>query len=431
MSWTVVCPNPRCQQKLTISDQAGDRTQCPFCQQVFAVQKATTQPSLFENNLNTVSPVSLPSSVKKRPEPWPVWVLAVIFVQSLITVFSLILIAIKLSNPSVSKSTISEAMLEKTKTPANFYFKPHDVNLMDDGGRHTDWSKVYSVKDRSTGAAVSYQIFNEENPELDDLERLGRLKVSRLFPQDKFQVQIGKSVAGSHLSGELATALPVDIAAVRMNETDGEPDGKLMVGELRVCLRRGIAYWFLTWGPEGSRDAQKSWDESWVFGQGRQDWKPREAAKVFIKSGDVSVPLNASIWKVDSEMTLKQEMEARPGIVAHANGSVQAEKKMHAEVFLVPLAGMDVVAAALEAQKKWQAILTGDNSGNLDVKLEPLTETPSFYKLIVNQKTQDVVFIATVGANKSHIIIGQCVFDQLTTWQGEFSRLASRQTHSP
>jgi len=424
MSWTVVCPNPHCQQKLTISEQVTDRTQCPFCQQVFAIQKAPARTNIFHDIPPARTPVSASPTMKRGTEPWPVWILGAIFVQTLITVFSLIIIAIKLSNPSATKSNGTEALLEKAKVPANFYFKPHDVNLMDDGGRHTEWSKVYSVKDRTTGSAVSYQIYNDESPDLDDLERIGRTKVFRLFPQDKFQVQIGKSIPGSQLSGEPSVTLPVDITAVRMNESDGGADGKLMVGELRVCFRRGVGYWFLTWGPEGSRELQKSWDQFWVFGQGRQDWKPRESVKVFIKSGDVSVALNPAIWKVDGENILKQEVEARPGIVGHAVGLIQAERKLHADVFLLPITGMDTVAAALEAQKKWQMTLTGDNSGNLDVKLEPLPDTPSFYKLIVNQKTQDVVFLATAGTNKSHLIIAQCVFDQLANWQGEFTKLA-------
>lgn len=432
MSWTVVCPNPRCQQNLTISDQVGDRTQCPFCQQVFAVQKATTQPPVFQEPFQGGMSVSPSVTSKKRSEPWPVWILALVFVETLVTVFSLIVIAIKLNNPSADKNNVSEAMLKKATVPANFYFKPHDHNLMDDGARYADWSKVYSVKDRSTGSAVSYQIFQEENPEFDDLERIGRAKVSRLFPQEKFQVQIGKAIPGTQLSGEPAVTLPVDITAVRANEAEGNTDGKLMVGELRVCLRRGIAYWFLTWGPEGSRESQQSWDQSWTFGPGRQDWKPRDSAKVLLKSGDVSVALNPSIWKIDGDDSLKQEVEARPGIVAHAKGLIQAEKKYHADLFLIPLTGTDLPSAALELQKKWQTILAGDTSANLEVKLEPLPDTNSFYRILVNQKTQDAMFLGAVGGTKkTHLIIGQCAFDQFPNWQPEFAKLASPDPAKP
>lgn len=430
MSWTVVCPNSNCLRKLSLADAPGEKIRCPFCNQIFMVQRAVapvsfeqpSQPSPFGA---VTEPTTGPlSSHSRKTGSWPVWLIGLLILESLISAFCGILIAAKFMGNNSKPANQAGDLNLKASGPSNFFYKPHSPDFMDDGTKPNEWwTKTYAVKDRTKGTAVSFKIFDEDVPDENALEQTGRMKLAKLFPEGRYQIQVGAPKAEATLAGEGAVSIPLDITPVGGNEGDSTVS-KILVGELRICSRRGIAYWFVTWGPEGSKDEQNTWDKPLVFGNGRADWKPKSTPLVALAHESVKVQLNKSVWKIDSGETVKQLAESRPGMLAHAEGTIVLERKSKSELSLVSLEGKKSVERATGLLLEWQKILNGSDSEAPTLKLEQFGEEGFFYKVIINQKTDTYLYLQETGTSPQYLLMGECRFEELSVWKTEFMRIS-------
>lgn len=429
MSWTVYCPNSTCQRKLSMANAPSDRIKCPFCNQIFMVQRALapavsgppSPASPFDGGVESSAPL-LPRHTRENTT-WPVWLIGLLIVESLISVFCGILIVAKYMGVQPRPGNNDSDLNLRASGPSNFFYKPHSADFMDDGTKSTEWSKIYAVKDRMKGVAVSFKLFDEDVPDEDVLERMGRMKLSKLFPEGRYQFQAGAARLDANLAGESAISIPVDITPVGGIEGDSVAS-KILVGELRICSRRGIVYWFASWGPEGSKEEQSSWDKSFVFGNGRSDWKPKASPSVLLDHDSLKVRLHKSTWKVDNNETVKQLAESRPGMLAHAEGNIVAERKSKAELTIVSLEGKNSLDRATALLLEWQKLLNGSDNEAPMVKLEQFGDEGVFYKVIINQKTESFLLLQDAGTKSRYLLIGECRFDDLPFWKTEFLKIS-------
>lgn len=429
MSWSVVCPNPVCQRKLALADGAGERISCPYCHQAFIVQRTPMtggrdkafRQFIFENEMEPAGQAT--HMPVRRGASWPVWLIGLLIVETLTTVFFGILIGMKLLENPPKPPAHGGDLVARASGPSNFIFKPHSPEFLDDGSKPNEWwAKVFSPQGRGRGVAVSFKIFDENVPDDDALERAGRQKLARLFPEGRFQIQVGAMKTDSKLAGEKALSFPIDITPTAAGE--GEPvTDKILAGELRICSRRGIVYWFATWGPEGSREEQAGWDKGIVFGNGRENWMAKATQWVILAHDSVRVRLDKSTWRVGPAEEVKQLGEGRPGILAHADGTVVAERKSKAELFIISREGKGPVERATGVLAEWQKALNGDSDA-AQVLLEAFGEEGILYKLKINQKTESLVLLREVGGNNGYLLMGECRFDDLAIWKAEFSKIA-------
>lgn len=428
MAWTVVCPNSTCLRKLSLPDAPGDTTRCPYCNQVFMVRRAAVpsfqEPSVPLFNQESLVGTGAGLNDRRKRATWPAWLIGLLIIETLVSAFCGILVAVKMLGAPQRQSNPEGDLLLKASGPSNFFFKPHSAEFMDDGTKPNEsWTKVYALKDRSRGTAISFKIFEEDVPEPDVLERIGRAKLSKLFPEARFQIQAGAIRVEASFAGEPAISIPIDITPIGVAEGEGN-NPKLLSGELRICVRRGIAYWFATWGPEGTRGEQEAWDKGIVFGNARADWVPKSAPVVFLTHDSVKIALAKSVWKVDSEENVKVLVESRPGSMAHAEGTIVNERKSKSELTLVALEGKKAEERARGLFAEWQKKLSGSDEEAGQTKVEPFGEEGIFFKLIINQKVETLLFLHAAGESSSHLVMGECRFDEIGTWKSEFMKIA-------
>ncbi|MFM7114316.1 MAG: hypothetical protein ACKO26_24535, partial [Planctomycetota bacterium] len=314
---------------------------------------------MFNQELITGTGAAL--NERRKRAAWPAWLIGLLIIEVLVSAFCGILVAVKMLGAPQRQSNTEGDLVLKASGPSNFFFKPHSAEFMDDGTKPNEsWTKVYALKDRSRGTAISFKVFEEDVPENDVLERMGKAKLSKLFPEARFQIQAGPIKLEAAFAGEPALSIPIDITPVGPADAEGN-NPKLLSGELRICVRRGIAYWFVTWGPEGTRGEQEAWDKGIVFGNARADWVPKSAAVVLLTHGSVKIALAKSVWKVDSEENVKVLIESRPGSIGHAEGTIVNERKSKSELTLVALEGKKAEERARILFAEWQKKLSGSD----------------------------------------------------------------------
>jgi len=430
MIWTVICPNGTCQRKLSLPNAPSDKIKCPHCNQIFMVQRSSSPPvndipaqqSPFGVMAESI-PVSNSTDFRKNTS-WPVWIIGLLILQTLITAFCGILVGVKLISNKSGLPDQGANLNLKASGPSNFFYRPHSPDFMDDAIKANEWwTKTYSIKDRTMGSAVSIKIYDDEVPDNDVLERMGRVKLTKLFPENRYQIQAGTAKLDAVLAGEKAISIPVDITPLASGEGDSQAS-KIMVGELRICSRRGIAYWFATWGPEGSKNEQSNWDKTFIFGNGRTDWKPKDSIASALIYESVKIKLGKSTWKIASGEMVKQLADGRPGVLAHAEGTIVEDKKSKAELSIVSTEGKKSLDRATALTLEWQKLLNGSDSEAPAIKIEKFGDEEIFYKVLINQKTETFLYLQETAEKSGYLVIGECRFEDLAIWKGEFLKIS-------
>lgn len=430
MIWTVICPNGKCQRKLSLPNAPSDKIKCPYCNQIFMVQRSLSAPvndiPAQQSPFGVVDesiPVSNSTEYRKNPS-WPVWIIGLLILQTLVTAFCGILVGVKLISYNSDHSDQGANLNLKASGPSNFFYRPHNPDFLDDGIKANDWwTKTYSIKDRTKGTAVSAKVYDVEVPDDDVLERMGRMKLTKLFPETRYQIQAGAAKADAVLAGEKAVSIPVDITPLASGEGDSQAS-KIMVGELRICSRRGIAYWFATWGPEGSKDEQSNWDKTFLFGNARTDWKPKDSTVSILSYESVKIKLSKSTWKITSGEVVKQLTDSRPGLLAHAEGIIVEDKKSKAELSIISTEGKKPLERATALAVEWQKLLNGSDSEAPAIKIEKFGEEEIFYKILINQKSESFLYLEETAEKSGYLVMGECRFEDLTIWKGEFMKIS-------
>jgi hypothetical protein len=223
----------------------------------------------------------------------------------------------------------------------------------------------------------------------------------------------------------------------------------VMDGEVYMLSRRGYAYWFVTWGPQGDERLKQIWEtarERFKFANDREGWRPRKQESETFRDADLGIQINyiKGLWEAETNPK-DYDTACTLALKGFEPSRDEETGKLRPDRFAGRLATVQVLTlenkadlqaayqAALEYITKKHKTLYPDTKIELDKKANTntiLNEVGAFRGQISRLRVQltpdneKFAMLAVVNQAKGDVVVYcECSYDRRDFWDREFLNL--------